>query len=362
MKKSRFSDSQIIAVLKQAEAGTPVPALCREHGISSATFYKWRSKFGGMDVSMVARMKELEEENRRLKKMYADSQLSAELLKEALGKKMVRPSQRREMARAVVADGRTSIRHACLTFDVSETCYRYRATRPDEDAVIADWLVRLTTAYRDWGFGLCFLYLRNVKGFGWNHKRVYRIYRALELNLRIKPRKRLVRAMPEPLSVPTTINEVWSIDFMHDALSNGRSFRLFNVLDDFNRQGLGIEADFSLPAERVIRSLEQIIEWRGLPKAIRCDNGPEYISGLLLAWAERRGIRIDHIQPGKPQQNAYVERYNRTVRYGWLSQWLFDSIEDVQEAATRWLWTYNHERPNMALGGITPMQKLALAA
>lgn len=275
---------------------------------------------------------------------------------------MVRPSQRREMARAVVADGRTSIRHACLTFDVSETCYRYRATRPDEDAVIADWLVRLTTAYRDWGFGLCFLYLRNVKGFGWNHKRVYRIYRALELNLRIKPRKRLVRAMPEPLSVPTTINEVWSIDFMHDALSNGRSFRLFNVLDDFNRQGLGIEADFSLPAERVIRSLEQIIEWRGLPKAIRCDNGPEYISGLLLAWAERRGIRIDHIQPGKPQQNAYVERYNRTVRYGWLSQWQFDSIEDVQEAATRWLWTYNHERPNMALGGITPMQKLALAA
>ena len=275
---------------------------------------------------------------------------------------MVRPSQRREMARAVVADGRTSIRHACLTFDVSETCYRYRATRPDEDAVIADWLVRLTTAYRDWGFGLCFLYLRNVKGFGWNHKRVYRIYRALELNLRIKPRKRLVRAMPEPLSVPTTINEVWSIDFMHDALSDGRSFRLFNVLDDFNRQGLGIEADFSLPAERVIRSLEQIIEWRGLPKAIRCDNGPEYISGLLLAWAERRGIRIDHIQPGKPQQNAYVERYNRTVRYGWLSQWLFDSIEDVQEAATRWLWTYNHERPNMALGGITPMQKLALAA
>lgn len=275
---------------------------------------------------------------------------------------MVRPSQRREMARAVVADGRTSIRHACLTFDVSETCYRYRATRPDEDAVIADWLVRLTTAYRDWGFGLCFLYLRNVKGFGWNHKRVYRIYRALELNLRIKPRKRLVRAMPEPLSVPTTINEVWSIDFMHDALSNGRSFRLFNVLDDFNRQGLGIEADFSLPAERVIRSLEQIIEWRGAPKAIRCDNRPEYISGLLLAWAERRGIRIDHIQPGKPQQNAYVERYNRTVRYGWLSQWLFDSIEDVQEAATRWLWTYNHERPNMALGGITPMQKLALAA
>ena len=108
------------------------------------------------------------------------------------------------------------------------------------------------------------------------------------------------------------------MDFMHDALSDGRSFRLFNVLDDYNRQGLGIEADFSLPSARVIRALEQIIEWRGKPQTIRCDNGPEYISGELMGWAERQGIHIDHIQPGNPQQNAYVERYNRTVRYGWL--------------------------------------------
>jgi putative transposase len=266
------------------------------------------------------------------------------------------------MARTAVASGRTNIRHACATFSVSQTCYRYQAARPDEDAVIADWLVRLTTAYKDWGFGLCYLHLRNVKGFPWNHKRVYRIYRALELNLRIKPRKRLVREVPQPLAVPEAINEVWSIDFMHDTLGDGRSFRLFNVLDDFNRQGLAIEADYSLPAVRVIRALEQIIEWRGAPKVIRCDNGPEYISGMLLAWAEKRGIRIEHIQPGKPQQNAFIERYNRTVRYGWLSQMVFDNIEQVQEMATHWLWTYNHERPNMALGGITPMQKLALAA
>ncbi len=182
------------------------------------------------------------------------------------------------------------------------------------------------------------------------------------MNLRIKPKKRLVRERPEPLVVPGAINQVWSMDFMHDQLGDGRSFRLFNVLDDFNREGLGIEVDLSLPAGRVIRALEQIIEWRGTPQAIRCDNGPEYISGALLTWAERRGIRIDHIQPGKPQQNAYVERYNRTVRYAWLARILFDSIEQVQDHATRWLWTYDHERPDMALGGITPMQKLALAA
>jgi len=112
----------------------------------------------------------------------------------------------------------------------------------------------------------------------------------------------------------------------------------------------------------VIRSLEQIIEWRGKPRAIRCDNGPEYISGELLTWAQFQRIRIEHIQPDKPQQNAYVERYNRTVRCAWLARTLFDSINQVQDMATRWLWTYNHERPTMALGGITPMQKLALAA
>jgi putative transposase len=146
---------------------------------------------------------------------------------------------------------------------------------------------------------------------------------------------------------------VWSIDFMHDQLSEGRSIRLFNVIDDYNREGLNIEVDFSLPSERVIRSLEQIIAWRGKPDRIRCDNGPEYISASLAAWAQRRAIRLDFIQPGKPQQNAYVERYNRTVRYDWLAHYLFDSIEQVQEFTTRWLWIYNHERPIMAVGGIT---------
>ena len=220
---------------------------------------------------------------------------------------MVRPSQRREMAKKVVEQRRLSIRLACQAFTISGTCYRYQ---PKLSSEIADWLIRLTHNQRNWGFGLCFLYLRNIRGYGWNHKRVYRIYRELELNLRIKPKKRLVRDKPEPLQVPESINQVWPMDFMHDQLSDGRSYRLFNVIDDFNREGLGIEVDFSLPAERVIRSLEWIIEWSGEPRAIRCDNGPEYISGQLMAWAKERGITIEHIQSGKPQQNAYVERYN----------------------------------------------------
>jgi putative transposase len=152
------------------------------------------------------------------------------------------------------------------------------------------------------------------------------------------------------------------MDFMHHKLGDGRSFRTFNVIDDFNREGLGIEVDFSLPAARVIRSLDQIIEWRGKPIAIRCDNGPEYISNILADWASENEITIVFILPGNPQQNAYVERYSRTVRYDWLSQYLFSSIDKVQQHASRWLWTYNNERPNMANGGITPNQILVLTA
>ncbi len=266
------------------------------------------------------------------------------------------------MAKQAVEMKQVSIALACRAFAISESCYRYERKLSDENAEIADWLVRLTSTYRSWGFGLCYLYLRNVKGFGWNHKRVRRIYRELELNLRIKPKKRLVREKPEPLAVPDAANTTWSMDFMSDQLADGRTFRTLNVIDDFNREGLAIEVDLSLPALRVIRTLERIIEWRGTPLNLRVDNGPEYVGAALQTWAQNRGIGISYIQPGKPQQNAYVERYNRTVRTEWLGQYIFNSIEEAQHHATSWLWIYNNERPNMAIGGITPAMKLKQAA
>lgn len=258
----------------------------------------------------------------------------------------------------VVAQKRVSIALACRTFGVSQTCYRYGPKLKADNDEIADLLLGLTKARKTWGFGLCFLYLRNVQGHLWNHKRVYRIYRELELNLRIKPRRRLKREKPDALAIPETPNMTWSMDFMADRLEDGRAFRLLNVLDDFNREGLGIEVDFSLPSERVIRSLNRIIEWRGKPNIIRVDNGPEYISEKLKEWAETKGVAIQHIQPGKPQQNAYIERYNRTVRHEWLDQHIIESIEEAQDHATQWLWTYNNDRPNMGIGGLTPAQKL----
>lgn len=247
-----------------------------------------------------------------------------------------------------------SIKLACRALSISESCFHYQPKLNGENALIAEWLLKLTATYRRWGFGLCFAYLRNVKGFKWNHKRVYRIYRELELNLRIKPRRRIKRDKPEALSVPVEANQVWSIDFMSDSLSDGRSIRTFNVIDDFNRECLAIDVDLSMPTLRVIRSLEQIIEERGSPHAIRCDNGPEYISQELVDWANVKRITLLYIQPGKPTQNAYIESFNRTVRHEWLELNIFENIEQAQLLATQWMWIYNNERPNSAIGGIPP--------
>ena len=291
----------------------------------------------------------------------------------------MKPSHRREMAQRANNELGSSIRVSCCAFGISETCYRYQAKLSTENEEIADWLLRLSATHKRWGFGLCFLYLRNIKGYCWNHKRVYRIYRELELNLRIKPKRRIKRDKPEALSVPVAVNQAWSMDFMSDTLNDGRSIRTFNVIDDFNREGLAIDVDLSLPSARVIRSLEQIIEWRGKPLALRCDNGPEYISQTLKDWTIKQKITLLYIQPGKPTQNAYIERFipkghkfhpndktvwfsfNRTARHEWLDLHVFESIEQAQILATNWLWSYNNERPHTAIEGVPPRQLLNAA-
>ena len=149
---------------------------------------------------------------------------------------------------------------------------------------------------------------------------------------------------------------------MNDQLADGRTFRLFNVIDDFNREAIGMEVYLSLPSECVIRELKQVISWRGKPEVIRCDNEPEYISAAIQAWAQEWGIRLEYFQPGKQQQNAYVERFKRMVRYEWLSQYYWSDLEEMQDFSTKWMWSYNHDRQNMALAGQTPNQRLAMAA
>ena len=167
------------------------------------------------------------------------------------------------------------------------------------DEPIAQELRQLAHRQSRWGCSKMTDYLRN-QGHVWNHKRIRRVYRALALHLKRKPKKRLPARVAQALVVPLQANQTWSLDFMSDALSNGRAFRTLNVIDDYNREALWIEVDTSLPAERVVRVLEQLLSWRGQPTRIRMDNGPELISKRLKSWAQERHIELLHIQPGKP--------------------------------------------------------------
>jgi putative transposase len=197
------------------------------------------------------------------------------------------------------------------------------------------------------------------RGYPWNHKRVHRIYCALNLNIRRRSKKRLPSRNPEPLSVPESINQCWSADFMSDALWSGQRFRTFNLVDDYNREALTIEVDRSLPAGRVVRALDRAAAWRGYPKKLRVDNGPELTSVRLADWADDNDVKLEFTEPGRPMQNGFVERFNRTYRTEVLDLYIFKKLKEVQEITDNWVIEYNEERPHESLGNLTPKEYLA---
>jgi putative transposase len=207
------------------------------------------------------------------------------------------------------------------------------------------------------GLGFWKLYDRLRRaGHDWNHKRLYRIYCDLRLNQRRRTRKRVPTRHPQPLVAPQRPNEVWSADFMSDALYRGSRFRTFNVLDDFNREALAIEIDTSLTSGRLVRVFEQLKSERGLPAVLRADNGPEFLGAEFTEWCADHGITIDYIEPGKPNQNAYIERFNRSYRTEVLDVYLFRSLDEAREISWHWMQEYNEERGHDALGKLTPRE------
>lgn len=210
------------------------------------------------------------------------------------------------------------------------------------------------------GFGLLFDQTLCPQGFG--KTRSWRVYVALKLyNLPRRGKRRLPHRIRKPLETPDHANHTWSVDFMVDALWSGRSFRTFNVNDDFNRESLRIEIDTSLPAKRVIRALDELVEMRGAPQRLRLDNGPEFISAALRQWAFQNGVELLHIQPGKPTQNAYIERFNRTFRTEVLDRYIFTSLHEVRRMTEDWRHRYNHDRLHRSLGGL-PSVRYAMAS
>lgn len=237
---------------------------------------------------------------------------------------------------------------------ISRTTCQYKAKQKDDGELQAA-LTALTDKHAAIGFWQCCYRLWN-KGYGWNHKRIYRVYKDMNLNIRRRAKKRLPDRVKQPLAVPASPNQVWSIDFMSDSLIDGRKFRLLNILEDFNRESLAIEVDTSLPSLRVIRVLERLIQQRGKPANIRSDNGPEFISHLLQQWCNDHCITLQYIQPGRPTQNAYIERKNGSIRRELLNAYLFYSLAEVRIMTEEWRVDYNTERPHKSLGYLSPLR------
>ena len=233
----------------------------------------------------------------------------------------------------------------------------YYQPKPNSDQEVRDQLSQLAELNSRWGFWMMHYRLRNLN-FLWNHKRVYRIYTEMGLNLRRKRKKRLPARVMEPLVQPIYPNVTWSMDFMHDTLSNGVSFRSLNIIDDYNREALAITMDTSLASKRVIRELEQLVAWRGQPYKIRVDNGPEFVAEALAQWASKRNIEIKFIEKGKPNQNGYVERFNRTFREEVLDAYVFTRLKEAQIMAHTWMWIYNNQRPHKSLKYLPPVSFL----
>jgi putative transposase len=243
---------------------------------------------------------------------------------------------------------------ACQVARLSRAAY-YKsgidwATRDGE--VIAA-LQAIVVEEQRWGFWKCFDRMRH-QGRAWNHKRVHRVYCRMKLNLPRRSKRRLPQRERQPLIVKPRMNAVWALDFMRDTLYSGRVFRTLNVIDEANRGALGIDVAVSIPAARVIAFLSQMIDLHGRPQSIRCDNGSELTSQAFTDWCKEQDIELRFIQPGKPDQNAYIERFNRTYREEVLSAYLFDSLDEVREITAEWLERYNEIRPHDALGSLPP--------
>jgi putative transposase len=248
-----------------------------------------------------------------------------------------------------------SVDRACTVMSVSRQVWYYR--RCKDDTAVESKLRELADALPTRGFGVYFGRIRG-EGLVWNHKRVKRVYNKLGLNLRRKRKRRLPAREKQPLSVPDQTNAVWSMDFMHDSLESGRAFRTLNVIDDHNRECLAIDVDTSMPGERVVRTLEAIIGWRGKPTQIRSDNGPEFISDAVKKFCSANGIEQRFIQPGRPMQNGFIERFNRTYREDVLDAYIFESLGQVRTITDNWQRDYNNHHPHKSLNKQSPIQFL----
>ena len=266
---------------------------------------------------------------------------------------MVTAPLRRELVRWMQAKGMTE-RRALQVVGMSASAYRYQP-RPDRNQALRERIVGLAQRHRRYGAGMIYLKLRQA-GETVNHKRVERLYGLEKLQIRRRRRKKIPVSERQPLLRPGAANEVWSMDFVFDRIATGRSLKALVIVDDATHEAVAVLAEHSIGGERLTRMMDEVCSRRGRPAVIRTDNGKEFTGKAMLNWAYRNGVSLRLIEPGKPNQNAYVESFNGRLRDECLNEHWFTSLPHARLEIERWRLEYNEERPKQGLGGLTPTQ------
>ena len=351
MKRSRFSEEQIIGILKAAETSGNARAVCQEHNISEQTFYRWRRKYEGMDVSEARKLRELERENSELKKMVADLSLDNRMLRCEL-EKMVSLAEKRRAAEYLQREHGASERRVCA---VLALCRSTKRRSPgDADGMLLQRIHELSVKYPRYGYRKIFELLKR-EGIPVSRERVRLLRRQEGLRVpRKAPKRRRRGSSTEEAHKAEHPNHVWSYDFVSDQTEDGRTLRFLTVIDEYTRCALWIECARSLTSYDVVRVLENLVELYGRPRSIKSDNGSEFVAKKVQEWLEERSIGACYIEPGSPWQNGHNESFNGVLRDGCLNRWLFESPAEARRIVEQWKAEYNTVRPHGALGGLAP--------
>ncbi len=267
---------------------------------------------------------------------------------------MVTPAARRKAVAHLCDAHRVSQRRACNVLQVDRSTVRYRSVRID-DAELRDAIKRVSRDRRRFGYRRIHVMVER-EGYRVNHKKLRRIYREEKLQVRRRGGRKRALGTRRPMVLPDGPNQRWSLDFVSDAFTDGRRFRILTVVDDFTRENLALIADTSLSGLRVTRELDRVIAERGQPGTIVSDNGTEFTSMAILKWVQSTGIDWHYIAPGKPTQNAFIESFNGKLRDECLNETLFSSLAEARETLEAWQEDYNWYRPHSALGNMTPRE------
>ncbi|HUU36722.1 MAG TPA: IS3 family transposase [Candidatus Desulfaltia sp.] len=356
MGRKRYSPEQIITMLREAEVllsqGTAVAEVCRKLGVTEPTYYRWRKEYGGMRVDQAKRLKELEQENARLKKLVADLSLDNAILKEAKPGKLLSPAKKSRAVDHVCEVMEVSERRACQVLGQPRSTQRHVRKVPEDEELLAEQIVALASQYGRYGYRRITALLRN-EGWRVNHKRVERIWRQEGLKVPQKQPKRGRLWLNDGSCIrlrPMKKDHVWSYDLVMDRTSDGRPLRILVIIDEFTRECLSMYVSRRIKSQDVLDQLYKLFLSRGTPEHIRSDNGAEFTANAVRSWLKDLGVTTLYIEPGSPWENGYVESYIGKLRDELLNGEILDTLMEAKVLVEGWRKEYNRFRPHSSLG------------